>query len=255
MRTGFRSPKRMGTTVVAELNLSGSERDLDLGGGDIVVLIIFDVDGTLCDTQEVDGLCFSGAFESVTGRPFPSTDWSRYAEVTNSAIVRDLLEEISTPDFVFTERLIVDEFVRRLGAEGDRSPELFQPVPGARDLFEELQQSEEYTIAIATGCWAESARLKLTRCGFMIDSVPFASSSDTRRRSDIIALAARRAGCNDSGAVYIGDGLWDFNASRELGMRFVGIEKSPGLLQENGVSQVLGSFTDRSRFFTMLDSF
>jgi phosphoglycolate phosphatase-like HAD superfamily hydrolase len=219
------------------------------------VLIIFDVDGTLCDTQEVDARCFSGAFECITGRPLPSTDWSQYPEVTNSAIVRDLLEEIGTPDIVFTERLIVDEFVTRLGAEGNRSPELFQPIPGADDLFEELKKSEGYTIAIATGCWAESARLKLTRCGFMIENVPFASSSDTRRRSDIITLTARRSGCDINGAVYIGDGLWDFKASRELGMRFVGIEKSPGLLQKNGVSLILTSFTDRSQFFEMLNCF
>jgi phosphoglycolate phosphatase-like HAD superfamily hydrolase len=112
---------------------------------------------------------------------------------------------------------------------------------------------EKHKIAIATGCWCESAKLKLHRSGFMIEDIPFASSSDTRRRADIIALAASRAGSGVSDAVYVGDGLWDLKATRELGMRFVGVGRRHELLRVHGASQVLATFAERSQFFRFLN--
>lgn len=217
------------------------------------MLIIFDIDGTLCDTHDVDARCHIEAIESVTGHSVASVDWSHYPEATSAAIVQDFLSEFGIPNGVATEQLILDEFVARLDAEAQRKPELFQPVDGALELFEELRRGEEHKIAIATGCWRESAKLKLHRSGFMIEDVPFASSSDTRRRADIIALAASRAGSGVSDAVYVGDGLWDLKATRELGIRFVGVGRRHELLHEHGASQVLATFAERSQFFRFLN--
>lgn len=217
------------------------------------MLIIFDIDGTLCDTHDVDARCHIEAIESVTGHSLASVDWSRYPEATSAAIVQDLLSEIGIPDVVATEQLILDEFVARLGAEAQREPALFKPVDGALELFEELRRAEKHKIAIATGCWRESARLKLSRSGFVIGDVPFASSSDTRRRADIITLAASRAGYGVGDALYVGDGLWDLKATCELGMRFVGVGRRHELLREHGASQVLATFAERSQFFRFLN--
>ena len=217
------------------------------------MLIIFDIDGTLCDTHEVDARCSVAAIESVTGHSVASVDWSHYPEATSAAIVHDLLLELGIPDGVAAEQLILDEFVARLDAEAERKPELFKPVDGALELFEDLRRRENFKVAIATGCWLESAKLKLRRSGFMIEDVPFASSSDTRRRADIIALAASRAGFGVRDAVYVGDGLWDLKAARELGMRFVGVGRRHELLYEHGASQVLASFAERSQFFRFLN--
>lgn len=217
------------------------------------MLIIFDIDGTLCDTHDVDARCHIEAIESVTGHSLASVDWSLYPEATSAAIVQDLLSNIGIPDVVATEQLILDEFIALLDAEAERKPELFQPVEGALELFEELRRGEKHKVAIATGCWRESARLKLHRSGFVIGDVPFASSSDTRRRADIIALAASRAGSDVSDAVYVGDGLWDLRATRELGMRFVGVGRRHELLREHGASQVLASFAEQSQFFRFLN--
>ena len=217
------------------------------------MLIIFDIDGTLCDTHDVDTRCYIEAVESVTGHSLASVDWAHYTEATSAAIVHQLLSELGIPDAIAAEQRIHDEFVARLGAAAQRTPEMFQPIDGALELFEELRR-KNYNIAIATGCWRESAKLKLHRSGFTIGDIPFASASDARRRADIIALAAYRAGFGVGDAVYVGDGLWDLKAARELCMRFIGVGKRHALLHEHGASRLLVSFAERAQFFRSLES-
>lgn len=217
------------------------------------MLIIFDIDGTLCDTHEVDARCHIEAVESVTGRSLAAVDWSLYPEATSAAIVQDLLSEMGVLDAVDTEQRILKEFIARLDTEAQRKPDLFRPLDGALELFEDLRGREDYKIAIATGDWRESAKLKLRLAGFKTDDVPFASSSDTRRRADIIVLAARRAGFEVSDAIYVGDGLWDIKAARELSMRFVGVGRKHELLRQHSASQILASFADKSLFYSSIN--
>jgi phosphoglycolate phosphatase-like HAD superfamily hydrolase len=54
-------------------------------------LVIFDNDGTICDTQEVEGRCYALAIERVTGLTSSTVDWISYDKPTSSAIVRLLL--------------------------------------------------------------------------------------------------------------------------------------------------------------------
>src|SRR5947207_620511 len=55
------------------------------------MLAIFDNDGTICDTQEVEGVCYARAIEHVTGRSLSTLDCMAYDEPTSSAIVREFL--------------------------------------------------------------------------------------------------------------------------------------------------------------------
>jgi phosphoglycolate phosphatase-like HAD superfamily hydrolase len=215
------------------------------------MLIIFDIDGTLCDTHEVDAVCYAEAIEHVTDRSLSTVDWASYPEATNAAIAQDFLREGGEQDTGLRERQIQDEFVRRLEEKGRINPDLFRPIDGAPEIIDDLRRNS-YSIAIATGCWHESAHTKLRLAGFDVRGIPFASSSDTRRRPDIIALAAARAGCAVSDAIYVGDGVWDVKAARELGMRFIGIGRRHELLREHGVRRVLASFRDEKAFFDAL---
>lgn len=215
------------------------------------MLIIFDIDGTLCDTTDVDAACYAEAIEHVTGRSLSTVDWPSYPEATNAAIAQDFLREGGEQEIAIRERQIREEFVRRLEDKGRRDPGLFRPIDGALEIVDDLRR-KNYIIAIATGCWQESAHIKLRLAGFDVSGIPFASSSDTRRRADIIALAASRAGRAVSDAVYVGDGVWDVKAARELGMRFIGIGTKHELLRENGARRVLASFRDGEAFYGAL---
>ena len=57
------------------------------------MLAIFDIDGTICDSQKAEGEWFAKAIEEVTGVQLSTLDWSKYTEPTSSAIVGDLLYE------------------------------------------------------------------------------------------------------------------------------------------------------------------
>ena len=45
----------------------------------------------------------------------------------------------------------------------------FDPVRGAPELLARLKQENDYRVALATGCWADSARVKMSSAGMRID--------------------------------------------------------------------------------------
>ena len=83
-------------------------------------------------------------------------------------------------------------------------------------------------VAVATGGWQETARLKLRLVGIDAERLAFASSSDALARTEIMRLAARRAmqGTAFSRATYFGDGPWDRRASEQLGYDFIAVGKA-----------------------------
>jgi phosphoglycolate phosphatase-like HAD superfamily hydrolase len=195
-------------------------------------LVIFDNDGTLCDTQEVEGRCYALAIERVTGLSLSSADWSTYDEPTSAAIVRQLLAADAAS--AHKEERIKEEFCRLLRQERALFPRDFSPLAGALEFIEELR-AHGTRVAIATGGFDDEARFKLECCGICIDAFPHATSSDTPRRGDIIALAAQRAGCELSRAVYFGDGPWDVRACARLSIPMIGIGRRHEQLRSVGV--------------------
>jgi len=50
------------------------------------MLVVFDVDGTLVRTVELDAALYARAFAETVGRPLPSVDWTSYRRVTDRGI-------------------------------------------------------------------------------------------------------------------------------------------------------------------------
>ena len=69
----------------------------------------------------------------------------------------------------------------------------FAAVTGAPLLLSRLADSEEHRVALATGAWLDSARLKMASAGLCYDDYPAASSDDAFDRESIIRLSMRRA--------------------------------------------------------------
>jgi phosphoglycolate phosphatase-like HAD superfamily hydrolase len=215
------------------------------------VLLIFDIDGTLCDTQEVEGRCYAKAIETVTGKSLATLDWTRYEEPTSTFIVRDLLG--SEPAAAKMERGIESEFVRLLREEQPRFPGDFAPISGALEFVSRLR-AEGYPIAIATGCFSSSARFKLSCCGLDLATFPHATSSNAPRRRDIIPLAATRAGFTISSVVYFGDAPWDVRVCAHLGIPLIGIGRRHGELRKLGVKHSFRDYTDPDGIISVFTS-
>src|SRR5262249_49767689 len=102
----------------------------------------------------------------------------------------------------------------------------FAAVAGAPLLLSLLADSAKYRIALATGAWRDSARLKMTSAGLCYDDYPAASSDDALDRESIIRLSMQRAAeryGRVGSTVYVGDGVWDARACRSVGIPFIGI--------------------------------
>jgi phosphoglycolate phosphatase-like HAD superfamily hydrolase len=220
-------------------------------------LVIFDIDGTLTQTTNADADCFVRSLGDVCGFTEVDTDWSRYKHATDSGVFQEIYESCAGRSPTLIEVLQFREhFVSLLAQASSEVP--FAPVTGASRLLSRLTSSAENRVAIATGAWRESARLKMASAGFCYDDYPAASSDDAVDRESIIRLSMRRAterygGFSD--AVYVGDGVWDARASRNVDIPFIGVAtngRSARLAAEGAVC-VFPDFNDTDLFLSRLD--
>ncbi len=216
------------------------------------LLAIFDNDGTICDTQEVEGRCYAKAIKLVTGRSLSTLDWTTFEKPTSSAIIRDLLA--GDPSALTKEEDIKGEFVRLLELERPNFPGDFTPLAGVIPFITRLKIEGICSVAIATGCFYASAKFKLKCCGVDLEDFPHATSSDTPRRRDIISLAASRAGFPVSSVVYFADAPWGVRVSRILGVPMIGIGRRWERLRELGVQYTFRDYSDADAIIRVLHS-
>lgn len=222
-------------------------------------LVIFDVDGTLTDTMAVDTRCFLRTFAETCGFANINSDWSCYKSATDAGIFQEIFESRRgrAPSAAETEHFR-DHLVALFRSAAQEK--VFAAVPGAPDLLVRLKQSDGYRVAVATGCWADSARVKMTSAGMCYDDYPSASADDAPDRETIIKLAMERA-CRRAGetfpiAVYVGDGVWDARACRHVGIPFigVGVGNQADELSKEGAVHVFSDLMDTGRFLQVLQN-
>ncbi len=214
-------------------------------------LAVFDVDGTLTQTSQVDDRCYIRAVRETLGVEGMSTDWSSYEHSTDNAIAAELYRRHRRREATVSELAALrDRFAGLVREEAERDPALFREVPGAAALLGELPR-RGWQVAIATGGWTPSARCKLARAGIPHETIAAAFACDARPREAIIRIAAHRAaeraGIVDfERIVYLGDGTWDVQACRRAAIPFVGVatgERAQRLRNE-GAGRVLPDYRD-----------
>ena len=223
-------------------------------------LAIFDIDGTLTDTNGVDDDCYRTTIAESLGIAESAIDWSGAAHVTDGEIFRFLCaahgrSEPSVDEMVRAR----SRFVDRLRAELQQTPARFAAIRGASTMLGRIVE-HGWFVAFATGGWGPSARLKLTVTELAIDDGVFACADDGRSRADIVRLARDRAeafyGRRFDRVVSIGDGVWDVQTAIELDMPFVGIGTGPRAdqLRVAGARVVLPDYSDLDAFITALEN-
>lgn len=236
-------------------------------------LAIFDVDGTLTRTSDVDDDCWVRAVRLAWGVDGISTDWASYRHSTDEGIAAEVMEthvgRAATRQDLDQLR---DCFSMLIERETRDRPERFRAVPGADAILRTLP-ARGWMPAIATGGWRRTALLKLRAAGVSVDGIAAAFADDAWPREEIIRIAALRAsaakGAMDasgdrasigSGAVerivYVGDGVWDVTAARARGYGFVGVAMEPraGVLRRAGAAVVLPDLTDIDRLMDAIES-
>ena len=180
--------------------------------------VMFDIDGTLLQSDGFDTELFSAAVLDETGIDVDS-DWSRYTHVTDAGILHQLLTEHSLSDDIDSVFARVKRnFVERVSIYLEQNPAC--EVPGAGEFLSRLKSRDDVRVSIATGGWGETARLKLASADLLDETIPLASCNDHPARSEIMRVAARLAGVTRH-CSYFGDGSWDRSACAELGFNFI----------------------------------
>jgi len=216
------------------------------------MLAIFDVDGTLCDSREIELRCLSKAIEDVLEVRLDHADWEDFGEATSSGITSAALASSLLPAAL--ESAVESRFLELLREASVKFPEEFTPIAGAVDFLDALRSSGQFGVAIATGGWESEARFKLSCCGLDLRDFPHATSSDTAFRIDIVSLAARRAGVSLDSCVYFADAQWDILVSQELEIPLVGIGRRGDLFREEGQTPHFRDYRDGAAIMAHLQS-
>ena len=220
-----------------------------------MLLILFDVDGTLTESFALDASVFLDTVRKTFGFRDISEDWSSYRHVTGAGVLREIVQtRLGRPP----TREEIGRVLVRLDASlrtGIEEAGGIKPIPGAAQILARLLGSpSEYAVALASGNWAAIARLMLGAAGLRVDGVPGAFSDDAVEREEICRAAQQRAEMHYKRAlprvVYVGDGTWDVQAARALGYGFVGIGRDAAAenLRAAGAAEVRPDYRDAEAF-------
>ncbi len=223
-------------------------------------LVIFDVDGTLVWSYELEGDCFVAAFDDALGITGIDRDWARYDHVTDPGIAAQIIRERKgrEPRADELARLLAAFRVRLAEAAGRDGA--FAAIQGAAGLLAALRARPDWALALATGGWRAAARFKIGRSGLDLEDVPAAFGEDGPSRQGIvsaaIARARARAGVDAFGhIVCVGDGVWDVQTATSLGLPCIGIGtgEQAARLAAAGAAQVVADYTDLEAILNALE--
>jgi phosphoglycolate phosphatase-like HAD superfamily hydrolase len=217
------------------------------------VAIVFDIDGTLCDTCAVDDEVFSAVTAVQLGIPLEAVVWDECPHITDTGISAWLSARHRgrDPSPEESEAFAV-AFESALRTEWGRKPDRFRAMPGAAAFLSQLTELG-CIYAIATGGRDRTARLKLAAAGLPADRL-LASSDDSRARTEIFSLALSRLGDSNEThrrrIVLVGDGVWDVRTAAQLGWAMVGVGSGERAtrLRAAGANVVIPHFEDKVAF-------
>lgn len=183
-------------------------------------LVMFDIDGTLVDSSDFEDELYCQAIQSVINVSF-NRDWSTYRHTSDSGILNEIIEKNHLEKGAFEiHKKVKKAFIKLTGSYLKKQPVL--EIKGAAAFIEDLKTRKNICLAIATGGWQETAKLKLQSAGIDIDGMSFSSSSDHISRIDIMKQAELNCGENDFlSKTYFGDAVWDKIACAQLDYNFI----------------------------------
>jgi phosphoglycolate phosphatase len=186
-----------------------------------MLLVLWDVDGTLVRTAGHGRVAFEEAFRAVVGREPDPVD---YAGRTDRQIV-DIMLGGRPGD----APRILEELAGTLALRKDAMAAEGYAYPGVPEVLEALHRRDDVINSLLTGNIQANAVVKVSAFGLepWLDFDVGAYGSDPHEeRSDLVAVARRRAAAKygePTGAVLVGDTPLDVRAAKEAGARAVAV--------------------------------
>ncbi|WP_420571878.1 HAD family hydrolase [Kordia sp.] len=185
-------------------------------------LLVFDIDGTLLDSENVHQTGFVNALHAI-GVEFVNTNWENYTHLTDSFIAKENYE--SDVNRRFSQQMMQKfeaEFLKEI-----KDCKVKQ-IAGANAFLQKIISETTYAVCFATGSMLLPAKLKLDRAGITYDQSLLEASNNYFTREEIVNSAIAKAQTyfkttSFKRIISLGDGIWDVKTAQNLGIEFIGI--------------------------------
>lgn len=207
-------------------------------------LVIFDVDGTLVDSQAHIMAAMTRAFAAV-GLECPARgEVLRIVGLSLPEAFAVLAPEVDAA----TQTGLVEGYKNSFAALRAEGKDVLSPLyPGARAVLDDLAARDEMLLAVATGKSRRGMRHVLEMHGLegLFQSVQTADDHPSKPHPSMIQTCLRDTGLDPGNAVMIGDTVFDMDMARAAGVKAIGVDwgyHPVTALQRSGAVQVLQSF-------------
>ncbi|MFK7748222.1 MAG: HAD family hydrolase [Kordia sp.] len=185
-------------------------------------LLVFDIDGTLLDSENVHQTGFVNALHAI-GVEFVNTNWESYTHLTDSFIAKENYESDVNRGF---SKQVMERFEAEFVNEIQDCN--VTQIAGANAFLQKIIKHTNYAVCFATGSMLLPAKLKLDRAGIVYDQALLEASNNYFTREEIVnsAIAKAKNYFNASKfkrIISLGDGIWDVKTAQNLDIEFIGI--------------------------------
>jgi phosphoglycolate phosphatase-like HAD superfamily hydrolase len=225
-------------------------------------IILWDIDGTLLQTEGAGRDAMGAAGLELQGSPFAMEKIATSGRL-DPDIWRDIARAHGIEDADAHEGAFRTAYHGRLKlrlATGAPARSL----PGAAELVAQLGKRSDFAQGLLTGNYPETGTLKLTSAGLALESFPIqAWGCDARRRPDLVPIALARAEAllgtrtDPAHVVVIGDTPRDVECAREHGCRSLAVGTgtfSTRALVDCGADEVRPDLSDVPGILAWLDA-
>ncbi|MBN9670933.1 HAD-IA family hydrolase [Roseibium aggregatum] len=184
-------------------------------------LIIFDVDGTLVDSQNSILHGLQVGFDAA-GLPMP--DRQRALSIVGRSL-EEAFSDLVGPAYQDKVAMMADAYRQSKFSRREQGLEIDPLYPGAREAIERFHAREDVLLGIATGKALRGVRhmQEVHDLHGMFATIQTADTSPSKPHPDMIFRAMAETGAEPGRTVMLGDTGFDMTMAREAGAHAIGV--------------------------------
>lgn len=202
--------------------------------------VLFDVDGTLVDSNYLHAHAWHRAFNELR---IPVQSWQIHRSIGMDG--KKLLETLASEADEETRDELKDLHTRFY----QETTSLLSPLPGAREILDRIDSLGLQVVLATSAPEDEFATLRavLDRDDLISTATSAQDVETAKPEPDIVQIALARAEVSPERAVFVGDAVWDAQASVAAGVACIGVLSggvSRSELEEAGATVVFDNALD-----------